>query len=103
MKKVIVALVLMLGFTSVVHAHGHRHGHYHHHHRSYNWVGPAIGGVILGAAIAIAHAYQAPIIVTPPSPTYAPLPAQPAYYDCLVQVYDPVTNTYRNEVRTCVR
>jgi len=25
------------------------------------------------------------------------------HYNCLVQVYDPVSNHYRNEVMTCVR
>ena len=104
MKRFIVALALTLGAVSVSHAHGYRHGHYHHqHHRNYNWVAPAIGGVILGAVIANSQAYQAPVITTLPAPTYAPLPVQPIYYDCLVQVYDPATNTYRNEVRTCVR
>ena len=27
----------------------------------------------------------------------------PSYYTCLVQVYDPITNTHRNEAMTCVR
>lgn len=28
---------------------------------------------------------------------------QEQYYNCVVQVYDPVSNHYRNEVMTCVR
>ncbi len=107
MKKIAIALVLSLGITSTAYAHGYRYGyghryapqpmHHHYHHRGNHWVAPALGGIIIGAAIANANAYQsAPVYVAPPV-------AQPEYYQCLVQVFDPNTNSYRNEVRTCVR
>lgn len=99
MKKSIAALItslLMVGTTQAHNPH-HYHQHQHHQHRNYNWVAPVLGGMLLGAVISNANT---PIYRAPPT-IVQPLP-QPRYYDCLVQVYDPYTNTYRNEVRTCI-
>jgi len=80
--------------------------HYHNHGPRYyggggGWVAPLIGGAILGAVITDAAranqpAPQPPIIVQ--QPVY-----QPNTYNCLVQVYDPITRTIRNEVMLCVK
>ena len=96
MKKILLGFVIAL-FATTTYAQ-HRHHHHHHHHRGHhNWVAPMIGGIVVGALIANQTqpvVIQPPVYVTPPVTDY---------YQCLVQVYDPITNTYRNEVRTCVR
>lgn len=97
MKHFIAAFFATCLLTNSVDAQ-HRHYHHHHHHRSHShWIAPALGGIIAGAIIANAASQPQPVIVVPQH-------LQPVeYYQCLVQVYDPYTNTYRNEVRTCVR
>ena len=65
------------------------------------WVAPLIGGAIIGAVISdAARANQPapqPIIIQQPQTIY-----QPNTYSCLVQVYDPITRTIKNEVMVCV-
>ena len=105
MKKFIVTLAASLLLSSAAvaqHRYGHHNPHHHHHfHRGgSHWVAPAIGGLIIGAAIANSYATPAPVIVQPQVVTPAP---RAEYYSCLVQVYDSNLNTYRNEVMTCVR
>lgn len=88
----------------------------HHYHRAGGgWVAPLVGGVVLGAIMARPPAYsQPPVIVQQPpvviqqppvvaqQPSYFGSPYK-EYYNCLVQVYDPNSGVYRNEVATCVR
>ena len=105
MKKIIAIVALLLS-TSAFAQHGH-YGHQGHQSHRYHggggsgkWVAPLIGGVLLGAIISDARANQqvpqTPVIVQQ-FPIY-----QPNTFSCLVQVYDPITNTLRNEVMTCV-
>lgn len=113
MKRTIRSIVagLLLVIAGAAQA---QHGWHHHHHPTHsnsNWVGPLIGGVVLGAVIAGARNTQAspPVIINPMPPVVVPTPAVPplypgvTYYNCLARVYDPITNTHRNEVLTCVR
>ena len=72
MKKIIL-FVLMTIATTAFAQHGHyRHGHYHGPvvvHRD-NWIGPLVGGVVLGAIIADANrpaVVQPPVIIQKPS------------------------------------
>ena len=99
MKK-FLAIVLLL-VTSNAFAQFH-HGHrFHRHGGGGGWVAPLIGGAIIGAVISdAARANQSapqPIIIQQPQPIY-----QPNTYSCLVQVYDPITRTIKNEVMVCV-
>lgn len=91
----------------------------HHHHGGYyraggGWVAPLVGGVILGTIIARPSIAQPPVVVQQPPVVVQqpPIVVNPPYYggiitrdyySCLVQVYDPYTGQYRNEVQTCVR
>ena len=96
MKKFLILCTMILASSAFANP-------YHHGHRNYggsNWVAPLIGGVLIGAIISDARANQqvpqTPVIVQQ-FPIY-----QPNTFSCLVQVYDPITNTLRNEVMTCV-
>jgi hypothetical protein len=110
MKKLIAGIVTSFALAAPAFA---QHGfHHHHHHAGGNWVGPLIGGVVLGAVIANSRPVRAepiiverPVVMPPmPVPSVPPiLTPGVTYYNCLVRVYDPVTNMYRNEVMTCVR
>jgi len=99
MKKFLVTVMMLLStsaFAQYHHGHGPRY-----HGGGGNWVAPLIGGAIIGAVISDAAranqpAPQPPIIIQ--QPIY-----QPNTYNCLVQVYDPITRTVRNEVMTCVK
>ena len=99
MKKFLVIALLLVSVNAFAQ---HRHGHYFRHHGGGgNWVAPLIGGAIIGAVITdAARANQTapqPIIIQQPQPIY-----QPNTYSCLVQVYDPITRTIKNEVMLCV-
>jgi hypothetical protein len=100
MKKFIAIAIAVLFATTAT-------AQFHHHYPQQvivrdngNWAAPLIGGVILGAVIANANAQnqqaQQPVI-------QSQVVIQRQYYSCLVQVYDPSTNTARNEVMTCVK
>lgn len=98
MRKLLLALATVAA-VSTVNAQGHRHHnhHYHHHHHHNNSAHIALG--ILGAAVvtnAIVNSYRAPIVVTAPQ-TYTTMMAT----NCLMNVYNPYTNTYENVVVTC--
>ena len=61
MKKILIALSLLTltgtAFAQHYHGHGIRH-HGHHSHRIIyrdNWIAPAVGALIIGAAINEAH------------------------------------------------
>lgn len=96
MKKFITLFLVSWLLTSTAIAQ-HRHYHHHYHRSHSHWIAPALGGIIAGAIIANAASQPQPVIVVPQY-------SQPVeYYQCLVQVFDPYTNTYRNEVRTCIR
>ena len=98
MKKFLAIILLLV--TSNAFAQFH-HGHRFHRHGGGGWVAPLIGGAIIGAVISdAARANQPapqPIIIQQPQPIY-----QPNTYSCLVQVYDPITRTIKNEVMVCV-
>tara|TARA_R110000868_G_scaffold75168_1_gene217140 strand:+ start:418 stop:723 length:306 start_codon:yes stop_codon:yes gene_type:complete len=99
MKKFLVVLLLLVSASAFAQ---YRHpGYYGHRHGGGgNWVAPLIGGAILGAVITDAAranqpAPQPPIIIQ--QPIY-----QSNTYSCLVQIYDPITRTIKNEVMLCV-
>ena len=98
MKKFLAIILLLVSVNAFAqHRHGH---HFRHHGGGGNWVAPLIGGVIVGAVLsdaARAHTPQPqpPIIIQQPIP-------QTTTYNCLVQVYDPITRTIKNEVMICV-
>ena len=101
MKKIIAIVALLLSTSVIANPYHHGHGHrYHGGGGSGKWVAPLIGGVLLGAIISDARANQQasqPPVVVQQFPIY-----QPNTFNCLVQVYDPITRTVRNEVMTCI-
>ena len=99
MKKFLVTVMMLLStsaFAQYHYGHGPRY-----HGGGGNWVAPLIGGAIIGAVISDAARANQPV----PQPPI--IIQQPIYqsntYNCLVQVYDPITRTVRNEVMTCVK
>jgi hypothetical protein len=63
------------------HYHGGTHHHYHNHHnRNYGWVGPAIGGAIIGGIIVDQYYRSPPTYYAPPPPTYYAPPPVPYGY-----------------------
>ena len=99
MKKFLVVLLLLVSASAFAQ---YRHpGYYGHRHGGGgNWVAPLIGGAILGAVITDAARANQPV---PPPPIIIQQPMyQPNTYNCLVQVYDPITRTIKNEVMICV-
>jgi hypothetical protein len=98
MKKFLVVLLLLVSASAF--AQYRHYGHHGHRPSSGNWVAPLIGGVIVGAILTDAAranqpAPQPPIIIQQPFP-------QTSTYNCLVQVYDPITRIVKNEVMLCV-
>lgn len=102
MKKLLIVITALLLSTGAMAQH---HGHHGHGgHGGGNWVGPLIGGIVLGTIITNSQrqviVQQPQVIVTqPPIINYPIL----NYYSCLVQVQDPYSGVIRNEVRTCVQ
>ena len=102
MKKIIAIVALLLS-TGAFAQHGHygHHGHrYHGGGGSGKWVAPLIGGVIVGAILTDAARANQPV-PQPPIIIQQPIP-QTSTYNCLVQVYDPITRIIKNEVMLCV-
>jgi hypothetical protein len=98
MKKIIVALSLLAVTGTAMAQHYHGHGLRHHGPRVIyrdNWIAPAVGALIIGAAINEAHNRQVQsqvIIQNPPTP--------------LGQVCTPWTETQNSDgtitrTRTC--
>ena len=115
MKKFIAILVTAL-ITVTATAGDYRHKHHynprpHNGHvviqdrNDNNWAGPLIGGIILGAVISNAQAQNQPQPVIVPRQVIIQEQRYyvPQKYPCNVEVYDPNTNTTRNEMMICVR
>lgn len=102
MKKLLIIFTMLLATSAL--AQYHRHGPHYQGPRYYGggggWVAPLIGGAIIGAVITDAARANQPL-PQPPIIIQQPI-YQPNTFSCLVQVYDPITNTLRNEVMTCV-
>jgi hypothetical protein len=103
MKKFLAIFTLLLATSAFAGPYHHGYGGYgpRYYGGGGGWVAPLIGGAIIGAVITDAAranqpAPQPPIIIQ--QPIY-----QSETYSCLVQVYDPITRTVRNEVMTCVK
>ena len=105
MKK-LAALILAIAALGCAPVNAQHHHHHHHSRVGDNWVAPLIGGVIIGTIISRPAPpppviiQQPPVVVQQP-PYYGPVFRE--YYSCLVQVYDPYSGQYRNEVQTCMR
>ena len=99
MKKLLIVITALLVSTGAIAQHGH-HGHYGHRASNGNWVAPLIGGVIVGAILTDAARANQPV-PQPPIIIQQPIP-QTTTYNCLVQVYDPITRIVKNEVMICV-
>lgn len=102
MKKVIVALLLAVTATAPAYAWGDRE----------QGILSGIAGVLLWQRLNQPQVIQqvpvpvpapAPVIIHPNQPSVYNGIDLRSYYNCLVTVYDPLTNTYRNQVMTCVR
>ena len=101
MKKIIAIVVLLLSTSAFAqYRHYGHHGHYGHRASNGNWVAPLIGGVIVGAILTDAARANQPV-PHPPIIIQQPIP-QTSTYNCLVQVYDPITRVIKNEVMICV-
>lgn len=102
MKKVILALALLASLPAFAqhHGHGFRHHSYHGHHGPRviyrdNWVAPAIGALIIGAAVNEAYNrnQQTQVVIQNQQPVFG-------------QVCTPWTETYNSDgtitrTRTC--
>ena len=76
MKKVLLAVTLML--TALTANAQHHHGHYHGGNSGW-WIGPAIIGGVIGYALAQPR-YEPPPVIVQPQPVYAPPPVCPYPY-----------------------
>ena len=101
MKKFFVVLLLLVSASAFAqYRHYGHHGHYGHRASNGNWVAPLIGGVIVGAILTDTARANQPV-PQPPIIIQQPIP-QTSTYNCLVQVYDPITRIIKNEVMLCV-
>ena len=76
MKKILIALSLLTLTGTAFAQHYHGHGIRHHSHRIVyrdNWIAPAVGALIIGAAINEAHNRHTQTVVIQNS---QPLPGQ---------------------------
>jgi hypothetical protein len=100
MKKFLAIVLLLVSASAFAQYRHYGHGHHGHRASSGNWVAPLIGGVIVGAILTDAARANQPV-PQPPIIIQQPIP-QTSTYNCLVQVYDPITRTVKNEVMICV-
>jgi len=102
MKKFLVVLLLLVSASAFAqYRHPGHNGYYGYRHGGGGgWVAPLIGGAIIGAVISDAARANQPV-PQPPIIIQQPI-YQPNTYNCLVQIYDPITRTIKNEVMLCV-
>ena len=110
MFKKILAVVLSLSILapSVAlagdgrHGHGRHYDYRGHHHNSDRWVGPLIGGIILGGILS-QRPSPPPVVYNYPQPRYEPYYPPVQYYcrDILVTSRDSWGNPYQYYVRQC--
>lgn len=117
MKKLIAGILVT--FSTLSFGGGGYHNPYHHYHRDSRWVGPALGGVLVGIAIARSGEQQPQVIIQQPVPVLQPIPRPIiipeqqtriilnnqiySAYICSVDIIDPITGERRREVGTCLR
>lgn len=96
MRKVIIALAVVLAASSAQAQHRHYHGGGHGGGRSGGWVAPLVGGLIVGGMVG--SVLSQPSYAAPP-PVYV---EQPRYRRCWTEpVFDRYTSQYLGEQRVC--
>lgn len=104
MKHIVAAVIL--AFSTGAMANGAYQPRNEHRHNGYQWVAPMLGGIAIGAIIAREQYGQLPApVYLPPVQVPPPVIISPAPRTtmCLIQVYDPYNNTYRNEPVPCIK
>lgn len=88
MKLKLASLVLAMAVSSAAMARDH-----HHHHHNRDWVGPVIGGIIIGGVLSQANR---PVVIQPPV-EYRTYPA-PIGFPVPMPVPVPVPTACRNVI-----
>jgi hypothetical protein len=108
MKKLLVTLCLIGATISSPAYAWYNHGYHGYRGPVYvnnnNWVGPALAGAVVGAALTRPYYYNPPVYYTPPPVVYTqptvyvqqpnPAPSMPEGYHW-AQVLDPACNCYK--------
>ena len=90
MKKLLIALTVLVSSQAMAWGHHNEHYNYHHHyHGGYGggWVGPAIIGGVIGYELSRPPAVTQPVIVQQ-APIVIQPGAIPPYGYHYVQIYD---------------